>query len=211
VPLLAGWNADEGKMFVLFNPQKPSPKSFADQAQARFEEQATQFLKLYPATTDDEAMASAIALSGDDFIAYSTWKWIDLHRKTSRSPVYQYRFEQVPATKPGAMSGPIPASALGSKHAGEIEYVFETLKSQEGVTWTEGDFKVSQAMASYWANFIRTGDPNGKGLPEWPKSDNSNGYQVMHLSGKDIHSAGDSLRGRYQFLDEHSGRSKPTP
>src|SRR5438105_652811 len=48
VPLLAGWNADEGKMFVLFNPQKPSPKSFADQAQTRFGDEAPQFLKLYP-------------------------------------------------------------------------------------------------------------------------------------------------------------------
>jgi len=126
VPLLAGWNADEGKMFVLFNPQKPSPKSFADQAQTRFGDEASQFLKLYPATTDQEAVASAEALAGDDFIAFSTWKWIDLQRQTGGSPVYQYHFEQVPATKPGAMIGPVPASAVGSKHAGEIEYVFET-------------------------------------------------------------------------------------
>jgi len=210
VPLLAGWNADEAKMFVLLNPQKPSPKSFADQAQRRFGDQAEQFLKLYPATTDEEALTSAEALAGDDFIAYSTWKWIDLHRKTGGSPVYQYHFEQVPATKPGAMAGPVPASALGSKHAGEIEYVFETLKSKEGVPWTAGDFKVSEAMASYWTNFIKTGDPNGTGLPKWPKSDGSNGYQVMHLSGKDIHAAADLLRGRYEFLDAHAGKGKPT-
>lgn len=139
VPLLAGWNADEGKMFVLFNPQKPSPKSFAEQAQTRFGDQAPKFLKLYPATTDEETIASAEALAGDDFIAFSTWKWIDLHRTTGGSPVYQYHFEQVPATKPGAMLGPLPASAVGSKHAGEIEYVFETLKSQEGVPWSDGD------------------------------------------------------------------------
>ena len=204
VPLLAGWNADEGKMFVLFNPQKPSPKSFADQAQTRFGDEAAQFLKLYPATTDQETIASAEALAGDDFIAFSTWKWIDLQRQTGGSPVYQYHFEQVPATKPGAMIGPVPASAVGSKHAGEIEYVFETLKSQEGVPWTDGDFKVSEAMASYWVNFIKTGDPNGKGLPEWPKSDKSNGYQVMHLSGKDIHAASDSVRARYEFLDKQA-------
>jgi para-nitrobenzyl esterase len=209
IPLLAGWNADEGKMFVLFNPQKPTPKSFADQSQTRFGDQAPQFLKLYPATTDQEALASAEALSGDEFIAYSTWKWIDLHRKTGGSPVYQYHFEQVPATKPGAMIGPLPASAAGSKHAGEIEYVFETLKSQEGVPWTEDDFKVSEAMASYWVNFIKTGDPNAKGLPEWPKSDSTNGYQVMHLSGKDIHAASDSLRARYEFLDAQTVKPKP--
>jgi para-nitrobenzyl esterase len=208
VPLLAGWNADEGKMFVLFNPQKPSPKSFAEQAQIRFGDQAPQFLKLYPATTDEETIASAEALAGDDFIAYSTWKWIDLHRKTGASPVYQYHFEQVPATKPGAMIGPVPASAIGSKHAGEIEYVFESLKSQEGVPWTADDFKVSEAMASYWVNFIKSGDPNAKGLPEWPKSDSSNGYEVMHLSGKDIHATSDSLRGRYEFLDAQAAKPK---
>jgi para-nitrobenzyl esterase len=208
IPLLAGWNADEGTMFVLMNPQKPSPKSFADQAQTRFGEQAPQFLKLYPATTDQEALASAEALSGDDFIAYSTWKWIDLHRKTGGSPVYQYHFEQVPATKPGAMIGPIPASAAGSRHAGEIEYVFETLKSQQGVPWTEDDFKVSEAMASYWGNFIKSGDPNGKGLPQWPRSESTNGYQVMHLSGKDIHAAGDSVRTRYEFLDAQTVKSQ---
>jgi para-nitrobenzyl esterase len=209
VPLLAGWNADEGKLEVLLNPQKPSPRSFADQAQARFGEQAHQFLKLYPAATDQEAMASAEALAGDDFIVYSTWKWIDLHRKTSGAPVYQYRFEQVPATKPGEMIGPFPASAAGSKHAGEIEYVFETLTSLEGVPWTKDDFQVSEAMASYWVNFVKTGDPNGKGLPQWPKSDRSNGYQVMHLSGNDIHAAGDSQRARYEFLDAQTVKPKP--
>ena len=203
VPLLAGWNADEGKMFVILNPQKPTAKSFAEQAQTRFGNQAEQFLKLYPASTDDEAVTSAEALSGDDFIAYSTWKWIDAHRKTGSSPVYQYHFEQVPATKPGAMIGPLPASAAGSKHAGEIEYVFETLKSQAGVPWTPDDFKVSETMASYWVNFVKTGDPNGKGLPEWPKSDESNGFQVMHLSGKSINATADSTRGRYEFLDAH--------
>lgn len=207
VPLLAGWNADEGKMFVLFNPQKPTAKSFAEQAQTRFGEQAAQFLKLYPATTDEEAVTSAEALAGDDFIAFSTWKWIDMQRKTGNSPVYQYHFEQVPAVKPGAKVGPIPASEMGSKHAGEIEYVFQTLKSQEGVPWTEDDFKVSDAMSSYWVNFAKNGNPNGNGLPEWPKCDSSDGYQVMHLSGKNIHAAADALRSRYEFLDAQ--RAKP--
>jgi len=204
VPLLAGWNADEGKMMVLMAPQKPTAKSFAELAQARFDDQTPEFLKLYPASTDQEALLSAEALAGDDFIAFSTWKWVDMQRKTGASPVYEYRFEQVPAVKPGAMIGPIPAAEAGARHACEIEYVFETLKSQAGVPWTDDDFKVSQAMSSYWVNFAKAGNPNGSGLPDWPKYDSKSGYQVMHLSGKNIHAAADTMRGRYEFLDVHA-------
>ena len=211
VPLLAGWNADEGKMMVLFNPQKPTAKSFAEKAHERFGDQADQFLKLYPAATDEEAVLSAQALASDDFIAFSTWKWIDMQRKTGGSPVYQYHFEQVPKTKPGAMAGPIPASELGSKHAGEIEYVFQTLKSQAGVPWTDDDFKVSDAISSYWVNFVKNGNPNGNGLPDWPNNDAENGFQVMHLSGVKIYAAADSLRGRYEFLDAQSNKTPAKP
>jgi len=207
VPLLAGWNADEGKMFVLFNPQKPTAKSFAEQAQSRFGDQEAEFLKLYPAATDQEAVLSAQALAGDDFIAFATWKWTDMQRKTGGSPVYQYHFEQVPAVKPGAMLGPIPASEVGSKHAGEIEYVFQTLKSQEGVPWTDEDFRLSDVMSSYWVNFVKSGNPNGSGLPEWSKCDTANGYQVMHLNGKNVHATADAVRGRYEFLDAQSAKA----
>jgi len=118
--------------------------------------------------------------------------------------VYEYRFEQVPAVKPGAMLGPVPAAEAGARHACEIEYVFETLKSQAEVPWTDEDFKVSDAMSSYWVNFAKTGNPNGAGLPNWPKYDSKDGYQLMHLSGKSIHAAADTLRGHYEFLDAHA-------
>jgi para-nitrobenzyl esterase len=174
--------------------------------QTRFGDQAAEFLKLFPASTDQEALLSAEALAGDDFIAFSTWKWIDMQAKTSNAPVYQYHFEQVPAVKPGAMIGPLPAAEAGARHACEIEYVFETLKSQAGVPWTDEDFKVSEAMASYWVNFAKTGNPNGSGLPDWPKYDSKDGYQVMHLSGKNIHAAADTMRGRYEFLDAQAAK-----
>jgi para-nitrobenzyl esterase len=209
VPLLAGWNADEGKMTVLMSPQRATAKSFAEQAQKRFADEAAEFLKLYPATTDQEAILSAEQLSSDDFIAYSTWKWLNM-QNTTGATVYTYHFEQAPATKPGAMIGPVPASELGSKHAGEIHYVFQTLKSLD-VPWTEADFKVSDVMSSYWANFVKTGNPNAKGLPDWPPYNKSNGFQVMHLSGKDTRASRETNRARYEFLDRHAPKAAAPP
>ena len=206
IPLLAGWNADEDKMSVLLAPQKATAKSFAEQAQARFGDQASEFLKLYPASTDEEALISAEALAGDDFIAFSTWKWTDIQAKTGDAPVYQYRFEQVPAVKPGKMIGSVPAGQAGARHAGEIQYVFETLKSEEGVPWTADDFKVSDEMSTYWTNFAKSGNPNGTGLPDWPPYNSQDGYQVMHLRGDGSHATKDTLRPRYEFLDAHSGK-----
>jgi len=208
VPLLAGWNADEGKMNVLFNPQKPTAKSFEQQAKERFGDQAGEFLKLYPASTDQEAIVSAEALAGDDFIAYSTWKWLNLQVDTGVN-VYTYRFEQVPATKPGAMLGPVPASEVGARHAGEIEYVFQTLKSVD-VPWNDGDFKVSDAMSSYWANFAANGNPNSAGLPEWPVYKKADGFRVMRLSAANMKAAAEPNRDRYLFLDAQVAKSRKT-
>ena len=78
---------------------------------------------------------------------------MDMQTKTGDAPVYQYRFDQNPAVKPGAMIGPLPASKAGARHAAEIQYVFETLKFEEGIPWTAADFKVSEEMASYWTEF----------------------------------------------------------
>lgn len=205
VPLLAGWNADEGKMTVLMNPQKPTAKGFSEMAEKRFGDRTEQFLKLYPASSDDEAMVSAETLAGDDFIAFSTWKWMDMQVKTGKAPVYQYHFEQIPKSKPGAMIGPVPASAAGSRHACEIEYVFQTLKlAHEDVPWADDDFKVSESTATYWTNFVKTGNPNGPGVPDWPQYESKSSYAIMHLSGKNLGAAPDTVRSRYEFLDSYS-------
>jgi len=204
VPLLAGWNADEGKFLILFAPKKPTAQTFAEEAEKRFGDHAAEFLKLYAAGTDAEAITSAEDLAGDDFTAFATWKWLDMHKKTGDASVYQYHFEQVPATKPGAMVRGVPQNEIGSRHAGEIEYVFDTLKSKPDLPWTADDFKLADAMSSYWTNFVKTGDPNGKGLPRWPALDSKDRFQVMHLGGKNVHASADWTRARYEFLDTHS-------
>jgi len=208
VPLLAGWNADEGKIMVLMNPKKPTAASFSDMAKERFGDHSAEFLKLYPASNDDEALVSAETLSGDDFIGFSTWKWMELQVKNSNSPVYRYHFEQVPKAKPGAMVGTVPASEAGARHACEIEYVFQTLTlAHEDTPWADDDFKVSEAMATYWTNFVKSGNPNSSGLPDWPPYHGKDGYTIMHLSGRNLAAAPDTVRSRYLFLDARSGLS----
>jgi para-nitrobenzyl esterase len=199
VPLLAGWNADEGRGNILGAKEKTTAKSFAAQAQARWGSRADSFLSLYPAATDEQALKSAEELAGDDFIAFSTWKWLNAQVKTGQAPVFAYLFEQVPAEYPGAMIDGVPALARGARHSGEIEYVFQMLKWLDR-PWTPEDFQVADTMSSFWVNFARSGDPNGKGLPPWPKYESGDRFQVMHFQGTSSHAAPEEHRARYEFL-----------
>ena len=88
IPLLAGWNANEDRA----NPQLTA-ESFRRQAQAEFGVNADEFLKLFAASTDAEALESADDLASDRFIAYSTWRWLEAQAKTGEAPVYRYHFE----------------------------------------------------------------------------------------------------------------------
>ena len=198
VPLLAGWNADEGGFQAFFGKDAPTAQNYAARARTRFGANTEAFLKLYPGETDAQARRSAQDLSGDQFIAYSTWKWMDLHQKTCNSRIYRYRFEQTlppDPTQPRA-EGVEPTAP----HASEIEFVFGMLSSRK-LPWRDEDRNVSDLMGSYWANFARSGDPNGPGLPVWPSYRAADGFQVMHLSAES-RALGDRHRERYEFLEK---------
>jgi para-nitrobenzyl esterase len=192
VPLLAGWNRDEGSFEITYAPQKPTAESVKASAEKEFGDKAAEFLKLYP--TDDEHLTrSALDFAGDRFIAFTTWKWIELQSTTGHQPVYRYRFDRgIPDTDPKA-----PTYA---NHSAEIEYVFGQLDSKAGIPWTAADRALSELMMKYWSNFARSGDPNGPGLPEWPKYLSTDGWPVMFLN---VQSAAhkDDLRDRYLFLN----------
>jgi para-nitrobenzyl esterase len=155
-----------------------------------YKERAAEFLTLYPAETDAQALRSAIDYGSDNFIALGTWKWIEAHRKTGESPVYRYHLEL------GALPSKYHPGTFAF-HSDDIEYIFGTLDTRPGAEWRPEDRKLSEQMMSYWTNFARTGDPNGPGLPVWPKYDASD--SLIHLDSA-ITSGPDILRPRYEFL-----------
>src|SRR5215469_818742 len=192
VPLLVGWNRDEGDAHALADKERPTARNAKARAEKEFPGQAEGFLKLYPARTDAEALRSAEDYSGDTFIAWATWRWIEAQKTTGKQPVYRYRFDMsLPsAEKP---------EGLGAYHSAEIEYVFGQLDSKKGIPWRKEDRKLSQLMQMYWVNFAKSGDPNGPGLPKWPANEEGDGWQVMHLSASPG-AEKDGARERYLFL-----------
>jgi para-nitrobenzyl esterase len=186
VPLMAGWNRDEGSWLA----DGMTAEKWKTYAAEHFKERAEEFLKLYPGETDEQAVDSAGDYGGDSFIAFQTWKWIEAHRTTGDSPVYRYHFE---------------LRALPSKyhpgifafHSDDIEYVFGTLDTRPGETVRPEDRKLSEQMMSYWTNFAKTGDPNGPGLPDWPMYGKAG--ELIHLDST-IAAGPDTLRPRYEFL-----------
>ncbi len=202
VPLLAGWNADESRAGVVLAKRKPTAASFVESTRKQFGDQADAVLKAYPAGTDEEALESAAALASDMFIGHATWRWVETQIQTGRSTVYRYSFDRkIPVAPDNKVNG-VAATArdVGARHAGEIEYVFGALTiAQPKVPWEPADLKLSDAMTTYWANFARAGDPNGAGLPKWPRYQ-AGTYPVLHLD-QTISAAPDASRPRYQAID----------
>lgn len=190
IPLLAGWNSSEMGMAVAMNPEKPTAATFPEQLDKRLGGRAEAALKVYPASNDAEAMQSAADLESDLFIAYSTWKWIEVHAQTTRAPVYRYRFDRVLPEANGS-------NRFGAAHAVDIEYAFNTLDSKKA-DWQPEDRKTAETMARAFANFVKTGTPNGPGVPSWPEFGKTR--QVMHIDAVSG-AKPEENRARYELLE----------
>jgi len=217
VPLLVGWNTEENNFRSVLGPNtEPTPENYKQALVRLYGEQADEAAKLYPGSTTEEVIQSGTDLASDRFIAYSTWKWSDLQVKTGKSHVYRYLYAR-PRPAMNASMGDATAGlaggvihgrgdgaprppARGAVHSAEIEYAMGNLASNKVYAWTPDDYKVSETFQNYFANFVKTGDPNGSGLLKWPASTDSS-VQVMRLDVTPRVEP-DTHKERYLFLDK---------
>jgi para-nitrobenzyl esterase len=213
VPLLAGSNSAELPYQVILGRDEPTVENYRKAVQALYHDKTNEVLKLYPATTTEEVKDAAQDLASDRFISFSTWKWIDAATATGGRPTYYYLYARPrPLMRPemgnasaGLAGGvnrspqaPPVAAPRGAAHSAEIEYAMGNLDSNKVYAWTPDDYKVSKVMQEYFANFIKTGNPNGPGLPQWPQF--KTGRRM--IIDVDTRAERETVRARYQFLEQ---------
>ena len=170
VALLTGWNEDEG---FIFGPVK-NAEAFRKEANEKYGTDGKTFLQFFPADSDSVAAVSQMKLSRDMIFGIQNYIWANMQSELG-SKVYVYRFTRK-----------LPATGVyvkyGAFHTGEVPYAYDNLKFVNR-PWEPVDFELANTMPSYWANFAATGNPNGKGLPEWYVYDTKD-KKIMVLSEK---------------------------
>ena len=158
VPLLAGSNSAD----TAGNRIKATTK---DEFFARFGKWSAQAKAAYDPDGSTE-LATMVSRANDDFGQAEPARFAASAFAANGSPAYLYRFSYVASAMRERMRA-------GTPHGGEIGFVFGTLGGGPGPASTPSpeDLAVSKMAQSYWVNFARTGDPNGAGLPAWPRHD----------------------------------------
>ena len=153
VPLLTGWNSDEGFIFGIY-----SKEDFAKQA-AAFGADSNLFRKYFPSASDSQSVASQISLAVDKTIGLSQYQWALKQNENGKPNTYLYVFTR----KPPATDD---KKKFGAYHTAEIGYALHTLDSIQRA-WEPVDRKLEKLMSAYWVQFVKTGNPNLPGLPGW--------------------------------------------
>lgn len=185
VPLLVGWNADEGKDLA------PEILGTSDFSLARYPALVAQLLghapsrallDAYPAKTDAAAKAMLFKLT-TDYWSWRIWKWAGLHTAAHSGPTYVYDFVHIPA-EPATPCG----YGCGAGHGAEIPYVFDQL-AQDPRAWNPDDHMMAERLVTYWTNFAKTGNPNGHDLPQWKTFDGSDASVIRLGSDTEVKAA----------------------
>lgn len=220
VPLLVGWNSEEMAPGFLLRGKKPTLENLKEALKGRFGDQTDEVLQKYHITDDASVMGQGgIDLASDLFIAFSTWKWSEMQAKTGGEQVYRYHFCHPRPEMVAAMAGktaglaggvqdnkdksaPKPPRATGAVHSADIEYAMGNLPTNRVYDWQPGDYIVSDIFQMYYANFVKTGNPNGLGVPEWEAVNNQPVAPVMQINVDTYQKKDPELEARYRFMDK---------
>ena len=173
VPVLIGYNSDEGASFS----RDHTPKEYIDGVLRRYGPYADRLLKAYPAGEAGSVPKTARDLSRDAAFGWHTWVWARLQSSLGKSKVFYYYFDQHPDYPADS-----PQAGHGSPHGMEVEYVFKHVTGGPSGKPSATDLTISDAMATYWTNFAKYGDPNGEGLPKWPAFSEQH-PELMYFAG----------------------------
>lgn len=218
VPLLVGGNNQEMTPLAVLMGKQPTVENLKAGAKATFgEENIDELFRLYGITTDKDVLEQpGVNLASDIFLDYSTWKWGNMHKLTSGQPVYRYRYchprpamaikGKVAALAGGvidAKEGEAPAPQdKGAVHSADIEYAMGTLPTNRIYNWQPADYMISDIFNQYYINFVKTGNPNGLGLPEWPSTNGKAIAPVLQIDENTVVKTDAQMEKRYEFIDQ---------
>jgi para-nitrobenzyl esterase len=225
VPLLAGWNSLEGTPMQALRGQAPTVKNYKAAMRPQFGDMTDEIFEAYGIVSDEDVMSQkGLDLASDLFTGFPTWKVCDYHVKTSSQPVYRYHYmhprpqvsdkmgDKVAALAGGVRektaeekaAAPKPMVAPGAVHSADIEYAMGTLDTNEFYDWQPEDYAISRLFLSYYANFCKTGNPNGEGLPAWSSitKENCSAAPVMIIDVESKEVASAQKENAYRTLEK---------
>jgi para-nitrobenzyl esterase len=169
-PILVGINSDEGASFSRTTDRA----QYEADTRSRFGPHADNMLKAYPPDANGSIKQAARDVMREASFGWHTWVWAKLQNARGGSPAYVYYMDQRPPYPADSRN----ADVAGVPHGAELAYVFKKLELTP-LPWTDADRRIADAMATYWTNFAKTGNPNGGGLAQWPAFTNQNPQRMV--------------------------------